>query len=166
MRIRIEGLEEFQADINKAVGMFPSVVRTAMDKSTRHIKERVQDNITNQGIHAAVNTPAMVDTVHTKTSSYRGEVFVGAEYGIFVEKGTRPHFPPVEALTGKEEMLDRWARIKLRAPGAGFVIARKIARVGTKANPFFAPAVEKSVSYVNKTFEKTIDVLIKAMAGK
>lgn len=157
MRIRIEGLEEFQADINKAVGMFPSVVRTAMDKSTRHIKSEVQNKIVSEGIPY---TGQLQQSVYAKVlGDTKGEVYVGAKHGIFVEKGTKPHWPP-------REPIEKWARIKLGQPGLGFVISRKIAQVGTKAHAYFAPAVEKSVSYVNKTFEKTIDVLIKAMAGK
>jgi hypothetical protein len=157
MRIRIEGLEEFRSDINKAVGMFPSVVRTAMDKSTRHIKNEVQDKIISEKIPY---TGQLQQSIYAKvTGSYRGEVFVGAKHGIFVERGTRPHWPP-------REPIERWAAVKLHQPGLGFVISRKIARVGTKAHEYFKPAVETSVGFVEKTFNQTVDVLLKAMAGK
>ena len=157
MKIQIQGLEEFKTDINRAVGMFPNVVRTAMDKSTRHIKNEVQDKIVSEKIPY---TGQLQQSVYAKVlGDTKGEVYVGAKHGIFVEKGTRPHWPPIEPL-------EKWARIKLGQPGLGFVISRKIAQVGTKAHAYFAPAVEKSVSYVHKTFEQTVDVLIRAMAGK
>lgn len=50
-------------------------------------------------------------------------------YGAFVDLGTDPHFPPVEPL-------ERWARRKGMREGAGFAIARKIAREGTPPQPF------------------------------
>jgi hypothetical protein len=68
------------------------------------------------------------------------------KYGVFVEKGTRPHFPPPSALV-------RWARLKLGAADperAAFLIARKIARVGTKAQPYMAPGLENSVHRIGR----------------
>jgi hypothetical protein len=64
-----------------------------------------------------------------------GEVRVGSKYGPMVEYGTRPHFPPVEPL-------EDWARRHGMPPGTGFLIARKIAKYGTPAQPFLFPAAE------------------------
>lgn len=46
----------------------------------------------------------------------------------YVEFGTNPHFPPPDVFSH---------------PGAGFAIARSIARKGTKKHPFMAPALRK-----------------------
>jgi len=59
-----------------------------------------------------------------------GEVGTPLAHAVPVELGTRPHFPPVQPLAD-------WAQHKLglspaEARGVGFVIARKIARTGTK----------------------------------
>ena len=62
-----------------------------------------------------------------------GRVFLGApadQYGLFVEVGTRPHFPPPAAIEG-------WVRRRLgvtsdrQARELAFLIGRKIARTGT-----------------------------------
>lgn len=58
-----------------------------------------------------------------------------AEYAPFVEKGTRPHFPPVEALRG-------WARRVLGDESAAWAVARKIAREGTEPQPFVKPGID------------------------
>jgi len=66
------------------------------------------------------------------------EGFVGStlDYVQPVDLGTKPHFPPVEALID-------WVRTKLgianekEARGVAFLIARKISRVGTKGAHVF-----------------------------
>ena len=57
-------------------------------------------------------------------------------YPIYVELGTRPHFPPVD-------MLKEWARRKLGDENLAFPVALKIAREGTKPNPFLMPAADQ-----------------------
>ena len=53
-----------------------------------------------------------------------------ARYGLYVERGTRPHWPPRAPLEG-------WAR---RHGVPVFVVQRAIARKGTRARPFLLPA--------------------------
>ena len=157
MKLTIKGLPEFHGDLNKAAAIMPKIVEAAMGKSVRHIKREVQDKIISEGI---TFQGGLQQSVYAKVlSSFKGIVYVGKKYGIFVEKGTRPHWPPPEPI-------EKWARIKLGQPGLGFVISRKIARVGTPAHPFFRPAVEESVDFVEKTFSKIPEILVQTMAGK
>jgi len=69
----------------------------------------------------------------------RDEVKIGSnlEYAAHVEYGTRPHFPPISAI-------QEWARKKIGdgSKSTAFLIARKISRVGTKAQPFLRPALD------------------------
>lgn len=58
-----------------------------------------------------------------------------AEYSRFVEFGTRPHFPPVDALK-------RWARRVLGDESAAWPVARKIAEEGTPEQPFVRPGID------------------------
>jgi HK97 gp10 family phage protein len=77
----------------------------------------------------------------------RGE-WGDAEYAGVVEFGSKPHFPPVEALTGEVEPLDRWVeRTHKVTVGAdetresvAFLIAREIDERGNRAQPFMRPA--------------------------
>lgn len=55
-------------------------------------------------------------------------------YAPFVERGTRPHWPPVRAIAP-------WARSKGLNP---FAVARAISRKGTKPHPFLEPALDES----------------------
>lgn len=65
-----------------------------------------------------------------------GVVGTSMAYALPVELGTKPHFPPVQALAD-------WARLKLGvdpedADRVGYLIARKIAAVGTEGAAMFS----------------------------
>ncbi len=64
------------------------------------------------------------------------EAFVEAnvDYASFLEFGTRPHFPPVDALRD-------WCAKFLGDERLAFVVARAISRRGTLAHPFMGPAL-------------------------
>lgn len=55
------------------------------------------------------------------------EVTSDVEYAAAVHNGSRPHFPPVIALSG-------WT--KRHGGGSAFVVARAISKRGTKGRPF------------------------------
>ncbi len=61
-------------------------------------------------------------------------VEANAEYASFVEWGTRPHFPPVDALKD-------WAAKFLGDPRLAFLIARAISRRGTVPRNFMGQAL-------------------------
>lgn len=77
----------------------------------------------------------------------------GSKYAAAVHEGTRPHFPPIKALTGKEESLDLWARRHGMDP---FLLARSIARKGTKANPFMSRAADRGRNDVRRLFQRAV----------
>lgn len=71
------------------------------------------------------------------------EVGTNVQYAPYVEFGTRPHFPPPEALK-------RWAKLHGMKPGAEFAIARKIAVEGTPPKPFLFPALNANKSKIER----------------
>lgn len=75
-------------------------------------------------------------TVETDTATPMRFVRVGtnAEYAAAVEKGSRPHFPPVAAIAP-------WAEAKGLSPWA---VAFGISRKGTRPHPFLGPALDAS----------------------
>jgi hypothetical protein len=88
----------------------------------------------------------------------------GYLYGPAVRYGTRPHFPPIEALIP-------WVRVKLmgmsrakvkkttpekEARSIAFLIARRISRVGTKANPYHVRVFEASKGEVVAIAQKFV----------
>jgi len=152
--IQIKGLDELERSFGKFAGMARTEFGRAMVISTNKIKTDVQNTITSKGIS---NTGQLRRSVQVLKASFdEGRVGVGERYGLYVEGGTMPHFPPVAAL-------ERWAQTKLGISGLGFVIALKISREGTKAQPFVEPVFKKDVDFVLKQFDNANLKLVRAM---
>lgn len=155
--IEVRGLKEFQKDI----GRFPTEAKVEFQKamivSTSKLKGDVQGNITSKGISNTGQLRRSVSVI--KAHFDKGIVGVGERYGLYVERGTRPHFPPVAPL-------ERWAQTKLGQSGLGFVIARKIAQRGTKAQPFVEPAFRSDIDFVTKQFDNANLKLVRLLGGK
>lgn len=77
-----------------------------------------------------------------------------AQYADYVEFGTRPHYPPIGAITP-------WARIKGLNP---YAVARGIAKHGTKAHPYEAKTAQEAEQYaigdMSKSLQEVIDEVI------
>lgn len=110
-------------------------------------------------VHRAAKRYAPVDTGYLRghinyLMSLRGiassaEVGTEVEYAPHVEFGTKPHFPPVQALEGWVRRHKLGAAIAGRKTSnakldqrAAFLVARAISKHGTKAHPFMQPAVD------------------------
>lgn len=154
--VQVKGLKELQDKFGQSNKIVNGALKQAMDKSTTHLKSEIRKEIVDKGINSQGSLKKSVNVYESKAT--KGVVGVGEKYGEYVEYGTRPHFPPVEPL-------ERWARLKLGASGLGFVIAKKIARVGTKAKPFVQPVYDKNKKNIEKYFEEAIEFVTKELAS-
>lgn len=74
-----------------------------------------------------------------------GRVGPTVGYGIVVERGRRPgKYPPIAAIQG-------WARRHGIPP---FLVARKIARRGTRPQPFVGPSLDRNRQRINEIFRR------------
>ena len=112
------------------------------------------------GEYAGSLTTAVVD----ENGRPVGRVFLAPpadRYGMFVEVGTRPHFPPPAALEG-------WVRRRLGITGnrevreVAFLIGRKIARAGTPGRLFFERALDNNESRVVAILEEEIGKAVRS----
>lgn len=85
-------------------------------------------------------------------------VKVNVPYGIFVETGTRPHWPPIDPIR-------QWAS-KVGFTGPAFLVARAIASRGTRAQPFWAPGIEQSLPAINRETVLVANRLMAVLAGR
>ena len=60
-------------------------------------------------------------------------IYCGADYGLYIEFGTSPHWAPIKPLI-------EWAKRHGGNEGFGYAIRGKIAKEGIDAHPFFRPA--------------------------
>ena len=74
------------------------------------------------------------------------------QYAMAIERGTRPHFPPLEPIR-------HWVRRKLHisedeADGVAWAICIAISRTGTRARPFYLPAYDRHVAELQPRFQQ------------
>jgi len=154
--MRIEGLDQLVNRFEKAKVNFHPILEQAMQKSTGMIQQTIRRTITEKGITFQGSLRRSVSVVEVSWS--RGVVGVGEKYGLQVEKGRKPgSMPPVKPI-------ERWASLKLGAPGAGYVIARKIKEQGTKAQPFVEPSYRDAAPKVLGYFKNGVEVIVQMMA--
>lgn len=153
--IQINGLQELKKTFSKSDSIANKELQSAMDESTMYVKGEIRNKIIDVGANNTGNLVKNVFVYESKPS--RGRIGVGEKYGLYVEKGTKAHFPPVAPL-------ERWAQTKLGKSGIGFLIARKIAREGTKAKPFVEPTFQKSKPVIAKRFDEATRKIVEGLA--
>ena len=84
----------------------------------------------------------------------------GFPYGVAVRLGTKPHFPPIEALIP-------WVKKKLgigdekEARTVAFLVARKISKVGTKGNPYHERVLRNQLGMIRRVINEEMVNLTK-----
>lgn len=142
----------------ETVAAAPNVVEAELVTAT--------DRVAIYGMGVSIRaTP--VDTGHLRRShaqqptSYSGGAATGGwgnavPYAVYVEEGTRPHYPPLNALWG-------WAK---RKGGLDpFALQQSIGMWGTEAQPFMQPGYEAAESRVDAEFGGAIQRIVEALGG-
>lgn len=93
-----------------------------------------------------------------------GFVFSPLNYARPVELGTRPHFPPVDALID-------WVKVKfgvdgVQARGIAFAVARKISVRGTKGAFMFRDTFRRLEPQVRAIFERAQQRILQRLGGE
>lgn len=86
------------------------------------------------------------------------EVGTNVEYAIYIELGTSPHMPPVEALEPwvKRVVLGGVETYDGEAKDIAFAIAKSISKWGTEAQPFLHPAYESNIRNIRVSIKQAI----------
>lgn len=102
--------------------------------------------------------------VTTEYNSNYFEVYFHLEdYWKYLEYGTKPHFPPIEAIK-------KWINVKRLVPKANkgkvptvdqlaYLISRKISKVGTPATKALEQTIDQSASLINEIIEQLTNKL-------
>lgn len=145
----------------EAPDMTRRVLMAAMTEGTLLVEREVKEGIP-RGATGLTAASVSSDTFST-AAGVLGVVGSSQASAAFVELGTRPHMPPVSALIP-------WVQAVLgvnakRAPRVAFLVARKIARKGTKAQQPFALALARTEGQVLRMFEAAADRIAAHLAG-
>jgi HK97 gp10 family phage protein len=90
------------------------------------------------GVTGALQQSIQAGTITVTDDNVEAVVEANADYASFLEFGTRPHFPPMDALRD-------WCAKFLGDERLAFVVARAISRRGTLARPFMGPALMENM---------------------
>jgi HK97 gp10 family phage protein len=153
IKVDTKGFQEFQKSVlnalEKSNSHLVSALKTAVTVVTLAAKNTVPVGATGElrrSIGSDIDERSLIGIV--------GLDFPGRNYGIYVEKGTRPHMPPIGAL-------DRWANQRGLNP---YAVAKSIARKGTKAQPFMKPAYEKNEKFIRRQFSEANEKIVRDMS--
>lgn len=108
----------------------------------------------------AVATGELRDSIQVQTSPKGSvaRVVSTAAHAPHIEYGTRPHFPPLDAIRA-------WCRIKGIPETAAYPIALKIAKHGTPERPFMRPAWQVNMRTLDRTIKKNFPRALRSMKG-
>ncbi len=133
----VEGMEELVAKANHLKDGSAKVVREFLDKAAHSVEAKAKDIVTHDsGLLRSSITPL----VDPSPMPLWAKIGPSKAYGLYVEMGTRPHWPPIGPLKD-------WARRHHISP---YAVAASIAKHGTKAQPFMKPALENSKGDIDK----------------
>lgn len=155
MTITIRGSDEVSRSFKLSSKMLGDALHDTIETASKLIKQRARRKA---GSPPIVNTGELARGIDYRMIG-RGQARVGADtkYSQWVEYGRKPgKRPPVAPI-------ERWAKTKLGQSGLGFVIARKIGRKGTKAQPYFFPAVDDSIDDLERIFNSAIDQALRKL---
>lgn len=138
--IEIDGLDELVESFANAGSNVHRIGKGFLKQLSDYGVKQVQIRVLNIG---AVDTNELIQGIHYELSSTGLESVIkpsekADSYAAAIEFGSKPHWPPISALEG-------WAE---RHGIPAYLVARKIAREGTEARPYWQPAYEDLDKYV------------------
>ena len=130
-------------EMQKAFKKSPKIVRESIDPAIQKAILTIQARSipltpTDRGFLRGSNVPIF--------SSLKGVLRNRAPYAMAVHEGTRPHFPPIEAV-------QKWAD---RHGIPAFLVARSISKKGTKGVPFYDRAIKQSPTIIDQIFKSAL----------
>ncbi len=150
--MRIEGLDELITVMGDP-NLVGEPTRIAFTDSVLILEGAVKENMPVDTGRARQTVTHEVDTSQIPDFALVGS---NVEYVKYLETGTKPHWPPLSAL-------QPWARRHGFPPGraGAFLVAKAIARSGTKARRMFETAFTEKKADIDRIMER-IGVQIKS----
>lgn len=139
IKAEIKGIEALQRKLQSAAETALKSTVDALNTTALAVQNDLKAETKTQG---AIDTGTyrsswQIERATTRNLTARVGTNLVPHYAPDIEYGTRPHFPPRDALKA-------WARRKLHNEAAWYPVARAIARRGTKARPVFRQGTDKA----------------------
>lgn len=146
--------QESQAILRREVG---TAVQGIVEDIATQARQRTPVGATGI-LRASIGTRVTLGADATHLA--RGEVFTGAQapYAVYVEEGTRPHWPP-------RAPIELWAQRVLGSARRWFVVARAISRRGTRARHMFRDAMAAVRPGIEPRLRAALDRAARLLGG-
>jgi len=145
--IKVEGLDKLTAAFAKSPKIVAAELEPALKKAIVVLDAAsIPKMPTDSGLLRNSNKQSF--------SALTGTLKNTAPYAMFVHEGTKPHFPPIDAI-------EPWAR-KHGIPA--FLVARAISQKGTKAHPFYKDAGKEEQARVEGFFADALKNITNKLA--
>lgn len=152
VQVQVRGLDRVQRGLAGAPDNLADETRSAMTASLlllegdqRRLAPRDTGRL--QG--------SITHTITGRGANLTGRAGPSVRYGVFVEHGTRAHYPPIAPISG-------WARRHGMSP---YALARAIGRRGTRAQAFVAPSLNRNRARIHSLFERIGQRVATGIAG-
>ena len=133
MTYTLKGSKELRTALKKVCAEKVERVRKEVYASALDIQKKAKENLKETWDTGNAANTLIVDRSH---NGLNAQIEATAPYAVYIEFGTKPHFPPPDALEG-------WA--KRHGMDSAWPICLAIAKHGTPAHPFLLPAYEAVV---------------------
>lgn len=159
--IDVQGMKELEAQLARNPRVVLEELEAAVTEADLLLEREVKENM------PTAHGTLRASVFHEETvgdANVIGLVGTPLNYAVPVELGTKPHFPPVDALID-------WVKVKFgissdkEARGAAFLVARKISRVGTKEQRPFGRAFQAAESQVRAIFDRASERIAARLQG-
>lgn len=156
----LTGVDELARAWANAPQIAQAQLEQFMEGATLHVQGEVQERT--PAAHGTLKQ-SITSEVEVLADSVIGVVGTPLSYAIPVELGTRPHFPPVDAI-------EDWVRVKLgitgpEARGVAFAIARKIAARGTQGAFMFQNAMAAAEPELERQARLMVDEIVRQLGS-
>jgi len=128
--VKVEGLEELKKELERMSEQKKVEIKSEVYASALDIQLQAKDNLLALGAWDTGNLAGTIKADRTD-GDMSAEIGPEAPYGPHIEFGTKPHFPPPDAL-------ESWARH--HGFDSAWPICKIIAKRGIKARPYLLPA--------------------------
>ena len=167
---QIKGLEQLKAQPARFEKAYREAGREAMIQATALLARAsvLRFERPAAGLPPAVNTALLRNSVAWRVPTVEGHTIEGGvgtnvAYALPIEFGSRPHWPPREAI-------EFWVKRKLRVQpertkAVAFLVARKIARRGTAPRRIFMLGLEDAKPRMAEIFSRLPRLILERMGA-
>lgn len=161
MHLTFAGLDALQRGFTKAPDVTRRELLAGMTEATLLMEREVKDGMPR---HTGMTAASVTSDAFATSMGVLGTVGSSQPSATFLELGTKPHMPPVEALVP-------WVKAVLgvepkRARSVAFLVARKIARKGTKPRRVFEKAAAATEGQALRMLENAAGRVAAHLAGQ